>query len=292
LYQRQGGLPDLTDTEAGVREFPGRADALGVVDAERAAAGLDPAEQAVHLLARGEAEVDPFTQAPDVGVAAVGGDLFAGDEEERGIAPGIDDRHVGRGVVVGDGEEVEAALLRKAGHLLDGVRAIRVLGVRVEVAAVPAGRRVAGRGGGPGRTREAACAHATGNRHFEADGEPPAKAILRDFVAAEDDRPGARRKRAGDVAWRGGCAFDEELAAVGTAPAAETAGVGLGTADIEEADIERGGLIRGGDRGVVVGDFDAGAARWHLEGHVGVGVDEGLGPGDDAVEVVLLAHAR
>ena len=136
------------------------------------------------------AEVDPVVDAVDVGVAGGGRDLHAADEDEVGRGRGVEVAALGRGVVVGDGEEVEAGLP----------------GGRVQQSRASRGRR-SGRCGcagrpctsrrrrGPGTVRSG-CGSGGARAGVEGDRDGDLRAGGRDLVEAEDHLP-ARRAGSG-----------------------------------------------------------------------------------------------
>ncbi len=173
---------------------------------------------------RPQLEVHRAHGAPDVGVALEGGGLTAGDQQqvvEIGceLAQGV---VLGGGVVVGDGDEVEAArpgrlqrLEHRAGHAGAAVGQagpVRVGGVHVQVAAVPAGPGLHGRGAEP---RERAAV-------LEGDAGGVAGLGAGPQVGnAQHQLPDAGRQGPGKIGGRRLGVRDGEALLVAAAPAAE-----------------------------------------------------------------------
>src|SRR5437868_1239295 len=243
-------MPDLGDLGTGVlAEWlePGAVAAEGMVDREQSVA-----ERPV---ARGFAEVDPADVAEDVGMAAVGGDLLARQEGDAALAADWGkERVVADRVVVGDGQEVETATGGEFGQFGDGVRAVAVHGVGVEVARQPAqavdGGDVPARWTLPDRRSEGFQPHL---RRDRAAAEGPlgdqvqprpggggggdlqgvVEALGRDPVQAEPDLPGAGFGLTGQVAGGRAVHGDRVLLAGAARPAAEA--VRGGAAQVENA---------------------------------------------------------
>ena len=125
---------------------------IGVVDADEGVESMGLVEEAVDGVAGvGDAVVEEVFGAPDVGVAFHGGDFFSRDEEHLVVVELVLHHlvEVGLGVVVCDGEEVEA--LRGGGGEESRLRTgdvgaglalaegVGEAGVGVEIAFVPAG---------------------------------------------------------------------------------------------------------------------------------------------------------
>ncbi len=190
-----------------------------MVDRHEAARALGVVEPGVG----GLSEVDPADVAEHVGVAAVSGDLLAGDE--RDVAAGLGQPGVvADRVVVGDGQEVEAAPVGQFGQLGDGQAAVAVQGVGVEVAGVPA---QAVHVGDVPAGRALAVRRLLGHRLGRRDGvgrdlQRVVQPLRRDPVQAQPDVPRARLGLARQVAGGGPVAGDRVLVAGAARPAAIT----------------------------------------------------------------------
>jgi hypothetical protein len=232
--QRQGPaqvepapVPDLEQRRppphrAGPAHRPGER----VVDRQQPARGLGRVQPGVRVLA----EVDPADVAERPGVPAVRRHLLAGQQRDpvppaRGGQLGV----VADRVVVGDGDEVEPASGRQRGQLGHGQRAVRVYGVRVQVAGQPAvagaGRQDPARRPVPrDRRRERGRRQAqTRDGRRGLRGHPVAHAAQWNTVHADDHLPGPGLELPGQVAGRGRAAGDDERLAGAAGPAAEPA---------------------------------------------------------------------
>ena len=159
-------VPDLEQRRAAAhRAGPAQRPGERVVDRQQPARRLGRVQPGVRLLA----EVDPAHVAQCAGVSAVGRHLLAGQQDDpvpprRGGQLGV----VADRVVVGDGEKIEPAPGREHGQLGNGQLAVRVHGVRVQVAGRPSARPGPGPAGGPG----AAAAPPGDGGASEAGGRP------------------------------------------------------------------------------------------------------------------------
>src|SRR5690606_12478061 len=104
-----GLLPDLHAVDRRQLVVPGDV-GLVVVDREQTAPFVHQPGQRVGVGGAGHAEVDPVVDAEDVGVAGGGGDLHGAHEHQVRRGGGVEVAALGRGVVVGDGKEIEAGL--------------------------------------------------------------------------------------------------------------------------------------------------------------------------------------
>ena len=186
---------------------------------------------------RADAEIDPAIEADRIGMAAKGGDLGPGDQQDVVII-GLElaqPCEMRDGVVIGDRDEIEAGTRggvdgaeERARHLparLAGAAAVRMGIVHVEIAAEPAGP-------GPDRAVGNRGAGVADGTAIEEDLDPIGAArILAGIGHAELDVPAARGQRAGEIAGRGVAGRDGETVARAAAPAAEALG-------IEQAEID------------------------------------------------------
>ncbi len=224
-------MPDLEQRRAAAhRAGPAHRPGERVVDRQQPARRLGRVQPGVRLLA----EVDPADVAERPGVPAVGRHLLTGQQDDpvppgrRGQLGVVADR-----VVVGDGEKIEPAPYRELGQLGDGQLAVRVHGVRVQVAGQPAaahpGRQDPARRPVPrGRRRERGRCRAGRRvqgrgRRRGLRGQPVSHAIRRDAVHADHHLPGAGLELPGQVAGRRRVAGDDERPAGAARPAAEPA---------------------------------------------------------------------
>ncbi len=189
-------------------------------------------------------------------MAPVGRDLLAGDEHHAGgRARGGQLGVVGHGVVVGDGEEVQARLGRQVGQRRHGQRAVGVHRVRVQVPGEPG---EAGRcGQRPGwrthrRSGHRGVRRRPGGRRSDRRrlrGHCPRQALRRYPVQAEEDLPGAGDERAGQVP-RGRVGGGDGERRPGPAGPAPEPPVRVEAAEVEHAPVplERDGQRRGPGR--------------------------------------------
>src|SRR5207249_3240025 len=152
-------------------------------------------------------------------------------------------------VVVGDPEEVETRLCRRAEHLGRPRVPIRVERMAVKIPSQPTGAGV-GKGIRIDAARDAAC-HLPGRPKagVEPDLHFPIASARSDLVWAEEHVPRARADLPPAVGRRGPDLVDRELHLVASAPAAEAGASFGGAALVEEPDVQR---VAAGDRRVRV----------------------------------------
>ncbi len=204
----------------------------GVHPAHRARDGMVDRQQATVALGGLQplggrfAEVHPSDIAQRAGVPVARGDLLARDERDpvpaggAGKLPVVADR-----VVIGDGEEVQAAVHREPGQLADGERAIGMHRVRVQIARppppsaagreVPARRAVRRRGYARRRLRQASAGLDGLRRQLVR------QAARGHLVEADDHLPQPRLDLAGQVAGGGLVGADHIAVPRAPRPAAE-----------------------------------------------------------------------
>ena len=194
-----------------------------MIDRQQPAAGLGLGQPVVGVAA----EVDPADLTQRVGVPAVGGHLLARQQRDAVPAgrPGqfgvLADR-----VVIGDSQEVQAALGGQRGQFRYGQPSVGVHGVRVQVARqplpagtgrqVPLRRPLPGRRRGRGSGRQQARGVRRGLR-----GYPVAHAVRRDAVHADHHLPDPGLELARQVSGCGPVRGDDERPARPARPAAE-----------------------------------------------------------------------
>jgi hypothetical protein len=252
-------------------EEPGRADALRVVHGDEAALLEDVTSDSVDRGLIGAAEVDPLAEAPHVRVAPVCRDLFAGNEDDRQIRKPFEFLEMGARVVVGDREEIEAEFDRVLDDLLDGVEAVRVECVAVEVTLEPAAAagirgvvprcfdRLSTNGKGGFRTSgTSGCFYllASGSLFLlDGHGNVISNTVGVDAVDAEEDVPLAGEEIAADVAGGRFVRSEKELGPRGAAPAAEAGRLReIVPARVEDPDIDdvARAVAEGGSYGIGV----------------------------------------
>ncbi len=222
-------VPDLGRAGAlGERVPPRAVGGQGMVDRQQAA----PLPYGSRPGVRGLAEVDPAEVAEGVRVAEVGRDLLTGDQRDPGGRghPG-QFGVVADGVVVGDGQEVQALGAGQDRELGHGQGAVGVHGVGVQLPGPPApavqlrkppqcrgGHDGGGRSGRPGQGRGAGAGRGSG---VGGDGELVRQARERDAVEPEQPPPDARLGLSGQVAGRGPPGRDRVAGTRAARPAAE-----------------------------------------------------------------------
>ncbi len=220
-------MPDLDQRRAAAhRVHPADLAGERMVDRQQAPARLGGVQPVVGF----PAEVDPAEVAERSRMPPVGRHLLPGDQGDpvpprRGGQLGV----MADGVVVGDGEELQASFDRQHGQLGDGQHAVGVHGVGVQVTWPPAQARAGRqhpsrrpfrcrrryrstmRPNGPGRVprRQRFCGQLV--RH----------SVRRDAVHADHHLPRSGFDRTWQIAGRGGVAGDDEGLAGTARPAAE-----------------------------------------------------------------------
>jgi len=254
-------------------EFPRGTHRTGVVARGEVAQLHRAPDRFGHQVRRQRAKVDPLFQSPDVPVPFVRGDLAAGDQHQ---VARIDRRQGGQmadRVVIGDRQEVQPQRLGGGDQVARVGVAVAVVGMAVQLAAIPPVR--AG-----GQRRMAVGEREQGGRggdlavlpNQEAQRNGVVAAFRRALVEAERDVPLARVQRPRQIARRGVVMADEKLAAGAAGPAPEAAPGVAGAALVEQANVQRvaaGQMRIGADRvAVFVAHLEPPHTIGHLEGDV------------------------
>ncbi len=217
-----------------IAKLPRRAAFLGMVDREERAACLYRFPYLCHLIVAPAPEVDEAivdeavrpVNGPHVGVAVVGADLDARDEEQVRGCMTLQQWQVAERVVLGDGDEVEPLGLGHRHQIRQRCRPVGMPGVSVQIAPVPP--RPALRSpvlmllclfASPLSCLPAALLPCSLSLLLQRHDDPVIASLGSKLVETQYDVPGAGLHRAGEVAGGGLVGGDGELPSCRAAPA-------------------------------------------------------------------------